>query len=145
LATLELLVTPAVPTTSAKVKTNIRKVSGMESPREIIQWVNDLINQVFPGMGLMMGAAQKAALNTITMGNAHITVARSTHFQSTNKRLKRATTANTDSTHMDHMAVLAKDLDTTDNLMTAMITLTMFNIIELIMPRHSLAKVQRYL
>jgi hypothetical protein len=121
LVTLELLVTPAAPTTSAKVKTNVQKASSMESPREIIQWTNDLINQVFPGMGLTTDVNQKAALNTVTMGNTHIIVARSTRTQSTAKWLRRPIGVNADVTHVDHLAVLAKDLDSIDNLMPAMI------------------------
>jgi hypothetical protein len=143
--TLELLVNPAAPTTSAKVKTNVRKVSSTESPQDIIQWTNDLINQVFPAMGLTTGLSQKAVLNTITTGNAHVIVVRGTHTQSTAERLKRAIAVNIDVTHADHLAVIAEDLDSTDNLTTAMIVLTIFEIIKLMMPQHSLVKVKHYL
>jgi hypothetical protein len=143
--TLELLVNPATLTASAKAKTNVRKVSGTESPQKILHWVNDLTNQVFPGMGLTTCAAQRAALNAVTTGNTHITVTCSTHLQATCKRLERATMANTDVTHLDHVAVLAEALDTPDNLTTAMISVTMFDVVESMMPRHSLAKVQHYL
>ena len=139
--TLELLVNPAAPATLAKVKTNVRKVSSTESPREILQWTSDLINQVFPGMGLMAGVNKKAALNTVTMVKAHIILACSTHTQSTAERLKQAIAVNADMTHMDHLAVIAKDLDSTVNLTAAMIILTIFKIIESMMPRHSLVKV----
>jgi hypothetical protein len=47
--------------------------------------------------------------------------------------------------HMDHLAVLARGLDTAAHLTTAMISVTMLNIIESIMPEYALAKVHHYL
>jgi hypothetical protein len=132
-------------TASAKVKTNLRKISGTESPREIIQWTNNLLKQVFPGMGLTTGAGQKAVLNTVTTGNTHFIVAHGTHSESTAERLRRALVANVDVTHTNHLAVLAQDLDSPDNLTTRVIGLTIFEIIESMMPQHSLVKVQCYL
>jgi hypothetical protein len=80
--TLELMVNPMDPN-SAKVKTNVRKVSGTKSPRKIIQWTNGLFNQVFPGMRLTTGTSQRAVLKIVTMGKAHLIVTRTTEAKAT--------------------------------------------------------------
>ena len=144
LVTLELKVNPA-DADSAKVKTNVRKASGTESPREIIHWVKDLFDQVFPGMGLTTGAGQRAVLKTVTMGNAHLIVTRITDAKATAERLRRAIADNADPTNAGHMAIMGMALDDALNLTPHIIGLTLFEIIESMVPRHALVKVQRYL
>ena len=68
--TLELRSIPAN-VDSPKIKYSVRIVSGTETPREIIHWCNDLVNQVFPGLGLTeadSGPGQQAILKTVTTG-----------------------------------------------------------------------------
>jgi hypothetical protein len=85
------------------------------------------MNQVYPCMGLTTGAAQKAVLNTVTMGNAHIIVAHGTHNQSTAKHLELAIAENPDETNAAHLAVLNLWLDTVAHLTPAMISVIMFD------------------
>jgi hypothetical protein len=142
-ATLELLVNIAV-ATSAKVKTNVRKISGTEAPWETLQWVNGPLPHVFPDMGLTTGAAQRAALNTVTSGNTHIIVVCCTHAQST-MHLELAIMANPDPSHTNHVAVLGRGLDIDTHLPPAMVMVGMYEIIEAMLPRRALAKVHRHL
>jgi hypothetical protein len=96
--TLELLVNPT-DDTSAKVKINVWKVAGTESPHETLQWFTDLQHHIFPGMGLLTGAAQRAVLNTVASGNTHIIMARISLGCSTQECLKRANAANPEHRH----------------------------------------------
>ena len=142
--TLELKVDPA-DADLAKVKYNIRIVSGTETPREIIHWVNDLLNQVFPGLGLTTGASQRAILHTLTTGNTHQIVKVNPDHQAKATRELRAFGANPDPTNTDHMDIMASDLNDVDNMMPDVIKDTLNMIVESMMPRHALQRVQRYL
>ena len=98
LVTLELWSIPADPD-SAKVKCNVRIVSGTETPREILHWTNDLTNQVFPGLGLdqpTSGPGKKALLQTLTTGNAFQVVKVTTEYQAQLVRAHRANAAHAD-------------------------------------------------
>ena len=71
LVTLELKVIPT-DADSAKVKIQTSgRYPELKLHREIMHWVNDLLNQVFPRMGLTTGVSQRAMLQTLTTGNAH--------------------------------------------------------------------------
>ena len=60
--------------------------------------MNDLFNQVFPGMGLTTGASQRAALKTLTTGNAHLVMTGTTEAKATIERHRRALMADADTT-----------------------------------------------
>jgi hypothetical protein len=133
---------------SAKVKYNVRIVSGTETPREILHWVHDLTNQVFPGLGLGLptsGPGQKAILQTLTTGNTFQIVKVNNETQAQAVRAYRANTANVDPTNAAHMAIMATPLDHEENMTPNVITDTLNQVIDSMMPRHALQRVQRYL
>jgi hypothetical protein len=145
--TLELRSIPAN-VDSPKIKYSVRIVSGTETPREIIHWCNDLVNQVFPGLGLTeadSGPGQQAILKTVTTGNVYLLVTTTSDQLATINRLARATAAHADPTNAAHIAIMAEELNDPDNLTRIVVSMVLNGIIEVMVPRHALQKVKRYL
>ena len=145
--TLELRSIPST-ADSPKIKYSVRIVSGTETPREIIHWYNDLVNQVFPGLGLddaTSGPGQQAILKTVTTGNVFQMVKTTGDQLATANRLARATAANADPTDAGHRTILATELNDADNMTRIVVQMVLNSIIQVMMPRHALQKVKRYL
>ena len=145
--TLELMSIPG-DATSPKIKYSVRIISGTETPREIIHWFNSLENQVFPGLGLTeatSGPRQQAILKTVTTGNAFIIVTSRSEYFALQVRKDRAVDANPDPNHVDHLAILAEPLTNEENMTPEVVKSTLRNVIEIMMPRNALQRVQRYL
>ena len=145
--TLELRSIPST-ADSPKIKYSVRIVSGTETPREIIHWCNDLVNQVFPGLGLTeadSGPGQQAILKTLTSGNAFNVVKTSCESHAAMVRTGRANAADTNITSTAHTDILASPITHADNMTPAVVKLALRNVIELMMPRSALQKVQQYL
>ena len=140
--TLELRSIPSA-VDSPKIKYSVRIVSGTETPREIIHWCNDLINQVFPGLGLdetTSGPGQQAILKTVTTGNVYQMVTTTGDQLATANGLARATAANADPTEAAHMNILATAINDADNMTRIVVQMVLNSIIQVMMPRHTLQR-----
>ena len=110
--------------------------------------IGQTTNQVFPGLGLDQpnsGPGQKALLQTLTTGNTFQIVKVTTEHQAQLVRLFRANGANVDPTNVTHMAIMATPVNHEDNMTPDVITHALNQVIDQMMPRHALQRVQHYL
>ena len=67
LVTVDLRVDPDDPD-STKVRHVVRKLNGLESPREVIEWAHSLRTLVFAGMGATTGPGMMRVLDVLLEG-----------------------------------------------------------------------------
>ena len=120
---------------------------GDQNSREIIHWCNDLVNQVFPGLGLTGRLRSWPAGHTqdSDYGNVYLLVTTTSDQLATVNRLARATTADPDTTSQAHIDIMGEELNNPDNLTRIVVQMILNSIIEVMVPRHALQKVKRYL
>lgn len=85
--TFELRIDPG-DADSPKVRYAVRKITGEESPHEIVAWANTLHTHVFPGLGADTGPLKKAVLNNLLSGTSHNTFVTKLRLYTTATRLR---------------------------------------------------------
>jgi hypothetical protein len=142
--TFELRLDPGDPI-FPKIRTDVRKITGEESLREIIAWANTLQTHVFPGLGANMGPLMKVVLNNLLEGTPHNIFIAKLRVYANGNHIRRANEVDPDITSHAHMTIMAEPIEGLGNTSCEIIQLIINDIIECMMPRHALSCVKRYL
>ena len=99
--TVDLKVHPEDPD-SPKVRYAVRKINGLESPREIIEWAHSLRTLVFAGMGATTGPGMMRVLEVILEGAPRFLCMNNSRMYANGNKVRRVQAADPDPTSISY-------------------------------------------